>query len=706
MGNEASSERLAEVKPGVVMPQAPNSIQDPSTSASSGSDSTRLASELMATKEEQARLEMELEVARQQVQSSKDQLSRLRAECMQRSHEVEAAKMESARLQHALRSAQSEVNGLRLTLTEMEAEKIRLAQRKRSEEAELENIRLASPQHMSMGTPSKPLQGSFDAVSNFEMSSGLPSVDGSGSCTPNRGGNSNMKVPFSERGGTPMRARSAWKSSGASSLRNSRRTSRRNSRESSGWATPSGMHTPMRDTSLPGGGNMAHFQNQLQEMAQRQAAANKGRQTLQLIEATHGPDSKEALVACNELASTLEGSDPEQTGELLRRVLAGYEALVGCDHEDTLSAVHNLAVHEDNTGNRKEALALYTRAAEGRRHKLGNRDPRTLDSIFNLALFLMNDGDSQKAEEAMREARTQCKAVFGPVHRGTLDCTERLLDILEEHGDIFEMEALARELLQGRQQLLGRSDPDTLRASVMLASVLAAAEDRGDAAQAAYENALQQHKEAVGHDASETLELASNFALFLAQRGNITKAQQILVQSLHASEKKFGQDSEEALSIKGKLGELYQSSDRAAEAEAIFRDVYERRLRDPVAEASWVTDAAYNLALCLEQQAKFGDAETLYRYCWKGYSEAYAHNDPYTLDTMFHLAFCIEAQHRCREAAPIYEAVVMGRQEALGKDDASTRIAIEAAERARKAGGAPAADISDTIAEAKMYASI
>eukprot|EP00913_Durusdinium_trenchii_P019707 g18527.t1 len=110
--------------------------------------------------------------------------------------------------------------------------------------------------------------------------------------------------------------------------------------------------------------------------------------------------------------------------------------MFGKDDLQTLTTVNNLAVYLDNIGEKEEALGL-----------LGPSHPYTLDSTYNLACFLLYDNQLAEAWQAFTEARDGCVECFGWNHQGTLDCTERMVDILEAEGKLDEAVQLCKELL-------------------------------------------------------------------------------------------------------------------------------------------------------------------------------------------------------------------------------------------------------------------
>ena len=77
-------------------------------------------------------------------------------------------------------------------------------------------------------------------------------------------------------------------------------------------------------------------------------------------------------------------------------------------------------------GDLAAAEPLSREALEGRREKLGARNPDTLSSISNLGLLLMAKGDLAAAEPLLREALEGRREVLGARHPKTLAASKNL----------------------------------------------------------------------------------------------------------------------------------------------------------------------------------------------------------------------------------------------------------------------------------------
>ena len=77
-------------------------------------------------------------------------------------------------------------------------------------------------------------------------------------------------------------------------------------------------------------------------------------------------------------------------------------------------------------GDLTAAEPLSREALEGRREKLGARNPDTLSSTSNLGLLLMEKGDLAAAEPLLREALDGRREVLGARHPKTLAASKNL----------------------------------------------------------------------------------------------------------------------------------------------------------------------------------------------------------------------------------------------------------------------------------------
>jgi tetratricopeptide (TPR) repeat protein len=161
-----------------------------------------------------------------------------------------------------------------------------------------------------------------------------------------------------------------------------------------------------------------------------------------------------------------------ETLEIRRRVL-------GQDHPDTLTSMHNLANAYSSQGRHDEAEKLCRETLEIRRRVLGQDHPDTLFSMHDLANTYYRQGRYDEAEKLHRETLEILQRVLGQDHPDTLWSMYNLANAYYSQGRYDEAEKLHRETLEIRRRVLGQDHPDTLFSMNSLAWLLLTHEPAG-----------------------------------------------------------------------------------------------------------------------------------------------------------------------------------------------------------------------------------
>ena len=130
--------------------------------------------------------------------------------------------------------------------------------------------------------------------------------------------------------------------------------------------------------------------------------------------------------------------------ELEVQVIEIRKRVLGPEHPDTLTSMHNLALISQNQGRWQEAEELQVQVMEITKRVQGPEHPDTLISMNNLALTYWNQGRWQEAEELEVQIMEIRRRMLRPEHPGT----PNILALLYWHGgrwpDIPESRAMAR----------------------------------------------------------------------------------------------------------------------------------------------------------------------------------------------------------------------------------------------------------------------
>jgi hypothetical protein len=84
---------------------------------------------------------------------------------------------------------------------------------------------------------------------------------------------------------------------------------------------------------------------------------------------------------------------------MYRRVIEGWEKVLGKEHYDTLTSVNSLGNTLRKQSKYAEAEAVHRRALKGREKALGKEHPDTLTSVNNLGFTLYNQSKYAEAED-------------------------------------------------------------------------------------------------------------------------------------------------------------------------------------------------------------------------------------------------------------------------------------------------------------------
>ena len=105
------------------------------------------------------------------------------------------------------------------------------------------------------------------------------------------------------------------------------------------------------------------------------AAEQSYRRAFQLIEASHGPEHPETLLALNNVAAAVARAGRySEASQLFEQVYRGRMSRFGSDHRATLVAMTNLATSLSNAGEYDAAETTYREAIPRLERTLGNRN--------------------------------------------------------------------------------------------------------------------------------------------------------------------------------------------------------------------------------------------------------------------------------------------------------------------------------------------
>lgn len=204
-----------------------------------------------------------------------------------------------------------------------------------------------------------------------------------------------------------------------------------------------------------------------------QHAAEQFQRATARMSAAYGPRSSALVATTKNLAQAERRLGRYDDAERhLRDALALAEQL-GADHPDTLSVRRERAVLFDKLGRTEDAVAEFRVILAARRARFGDDNGDVATSHDDLAIAL---GKLGRHEEALAEHRAALaiRTRLQPGSRDVLDSTANVAEELLALGKHQEAEQAIREVVAGRERLLGPAHVDVALAHRQLADCLIA----------------------------------------------------------------------------------------------------------------------------------------------------------------------------------------------------------------------------------------
>lgn len=200
---------------------------------------------------------------------------------------------------------------------------------------------------------------------------------------------------------------------------------------------------------------------------------------------------------------------------------------------ERLSALHNLAVLDQDQGKDHEAIKQLQVVARARETKLGPGHPDALISWNALAYSMIRQNQKQEALDILNRIIPLQEAALGSNHRDLLNSRINKANLLADMGDLEQAETFARDL---EKRLVAR----------------------------------------YGKANSETLKVMNNRADYLKRMGRFDEATPLLRDVMAIAEGQFGRDHKSWLLPACTLGEVMIAQEGYADAFTILDEVIER----------------------------------------------------------------------------------------------------------------------------------
>jgi serine/threonine protein kinase len=295
-----------------------------------------------------------------------------------------------------------------------------------------------------------------------------------------------------------------------------------------------------------------------------------------------------------------------------------YTALLGAEHENTLTSMRMLANSYRVAGRTQEALELHEETLHLMKAELGLDHPKTLASMSDLALSYATAGRTQEALKLNEEALQLMKATLGPEHQDTFMCMLNLANFYADAGRTVEALKLREDTLPLMKAKLGPDHPVTLMAMNNLVVSYVRAGRTEEAFKLSAE-AFSLYKVKLGPDHPDTLRSMTSLAVSYRRVGRTQEALQLDEEAFQLYQAKLGPDHPETLFSMNNLAHAYLTVDQVSKSVAILQETLTLRERRVKAEP----DNSREQSKLAQTHGQMGGAE-LARLDYAAAAEAYA----------------------------------------------------------------------------------
>jgi tetratricopeptide (TPR) repeat protein len=364
----------------------------------------------------------------------------------------------------------------------------------------------------------------------------------------------------------------------------------------------------------------------------------------------------------------------EEAAEKYKKSIEMCSRLLGPQHQDTLTTMHDYGVMLHDLGNHDQAEVVLQQCVYGKEQTHGDDHEETVSSLIGLGQVYRAKKDLRTAEIHFLRAHSALKSQYGLEHPRTNDVTKLLANLVDEREDHNEEEDAQRKVLQKAEEELGPEHPDTLEAMNRMAIVYAA-HGRRQKAEDLLRKTLQLRRSTLGPHHPATLSTLVSLADFLKKIRRLDESEALFREAVEI-ESDVPADHPTLLATMDALANLLSERGKLEEAEALYRKVFTGRMKSLGIENPKTLISITNLAVSLLNQGKAKGAEALLRRALKGKETVMGEKHPDTLTAAHHLAVCLKDIEKYDESEDMYRRVYEGRKDMLGPTHETTLIAL------------------------------
>jgi len=200
----------------------------------------------------------------------------------------------------------------------------------------------------------------------------------------------------------------------------------------------------------------------LQVQALYEEAIGQIQQSKAILLAVVGREHPETATTLHDLAQLYANQGKYAEAEpLYQEALAIYDNVIGREHPSTAAILHALAQLYANQGKYAEAEELYKESLAIKVKVIGREHPSTAITLHALAQLYANQGKYAEAKPLYQEALAIKVKVIGREHPSTAATLHNLAQLYANQGKYAEAEELSTEAYQIMVKFVGEDHPNT-----------------------------------------------------------------------------------------------------------------------------------------------------------------------------------------------------------------------------------------------------
>ncbi|KAH8832112.1 hypothetical protein DL96DRAFT_1779913 [Flagelloscypha sp. PMI_526] len=360
---------------------------------------------------------------------------------------------------------------------------------------------------------------------------------------------------------------------------------------------------------------------------------------------------------------------------IFETAVEGMKRLLGPEHPDTLTTMHNLASSYTDLGRATEAASLTEQVLALRKRIIGPEHPNTLMTMNNLANSYRDLGRATEALSLKEQVLALAKRIIGPEHPLTLTTMHNLASSYRDLGRATEALSLKEQVLALRKRIIGPEHPLTLTTMISLANSYT---DLGRAPEALLlnEQVLALTKRILGPEHPDTLGTMHNLANSYRDLGRATEALSLNEQALALRKRIIGPEHPLTLTTMNNLADSYTDLGRAPEALSLKEQVLALRKRIIGPEHPLTLTTMHNLAILYRDLGRATEALSLNEQLLALRNRILGSQHPRTLQSMSNLAACYRILGYTAQEVDVQEQILDLGRRVHGPEHADTLQSI------------------------------